>query len=265
MKTNIELITPFIAEKMLRNNKANRKLDRNTVKKYANDMEKGLWELSHQGIAFNKDGVLIDGQHRLNAIIMANKDVYIQVTRDVPDGSYHIDRPRTRSLFDNLSMGYANINPDLVNKRILEGVRAIFRSTGASGTTIKDSDIVSFCNMYEKQLLEISPILKKQKLKFFSASTFSASYIMAYINGVSINTLNRFDDILRTGFYENPEEKPIIALRNYIVNQSSKGLRVATDTMLPRIHYAIRQYDIGKCTTRSIMPDELIYKVEFRS
>ena len=35
----------------------------------ARDMKAGHWRLTHQGIAFDPAGVLIDGQHRLWAIV----------------------------------------------------------------------------------------------------------------------------------------------------------------------------------------------------
>ena len=48
---------------------ANRKISDKTVTAYANAMKQGEWTLSPQGIAFNERGELIDGQHRLCAIV----------------------------------------------------------------------------------------------------------------------------------------------------------------------------------------------------
>jgi hypothetical protein len=47
---------------------------------YARDMEAGRWQLTHQGIAFNNSGELIDGQHRLLAIIEANVAIKMVVS-----------------------------------------------------------------------------------------------------------------------------------------------------------------------------------------
>lgn len=68
MKTEIINITPELASKMLLKN-ANRKVRPHQVKSLKESMLNGLWRLTHQGIAFDVNGNLVDGQHRLMAII----------------------------------------------------------------------------------------------------------------------------------------------------------------------------------------------------
>lgn len=41
------------------------------VKGFAEAMSRGEWMVTHQGIAFSSAGVLVDGQHRLAAVIEA--------------------------------------------------------------------------------------------------------------------------------------------------------------------------------------------------
>jgi hypothetical protein len=73
-------ITPEMAAKMLEKQNGNRAVRTSVVKSYANDMACGAWKTTHQGIAFNANGELIDGQHRVAAIIMANKPINMLVT-----------------------------------------------------------------------------------------------------------------------------------------------------------------------------------------
>src|SRR5438046_2404287 len=56
------------AEQWLAANTANRPLSRSTVRGFADAMRSGEWLVTHQGVAFDTDGVLVDGQHRLAAI-----------------------------------------------------------------------------------------------------------------------------------------------------------------------------------------------------
>lgn len=51
----------------------NRKHGVRTVAEYAAAMLRGEWELTHQGIAFNEHGELVDGGHRLRAIVLASQ------------------------------------------------------------------------------------------------------------------------------------------------------------------------------------------------
>jgi len=105
METKVILITPELAKKWLdKNVKNNRPVMKNTVKCYARLMKSGGWNLTHQGIAFDEEGYLIDGQHRLHAIIEANIPVEMNVTYNVhhtPGEAFTIDMGRKRT--------YANI------------------------------------------------------------------------------------------------------------------------------------------------------------
>lgn len=83
--TDVVLITPQMAKTcLLKNNKNNRKLNEIRVLTYANLMKAGLWKLTHQGIAFDYNGELIDGQTRLNAIVRANVSVRMMVSKGFP-------------------------------------------------------------------------------------------------------------------------------------------------------------------------------------
>lgn len=73
MTSNVVTITPDIARTMLEKNSINRPLKRMTVSKYTRQMMKGLWmENTGEAIKFASDGSLLDGQHRLNAVVNAN-------------------------------------------------------------------------------------------------------------------------------------------------------------------------------------------------
>jgi hypothetical protein len=74
-------VTPAMAQTWLRNNIKNRKLRQTTVDAYARDMKAGNWLRTHQGIAFAENGELLDGQHRLSAIVQSGVAIEILVTR----------------------------------------------------------------------------------------------------------------------------------------------------------------------------------------
>lgn len=74
-------ITPEIAEEMLKKNVVNRKLNKKRVSVYAHDMMNNNWKQTSDGlsISIDKSCNLLNGQHRLNAIISSGKalDMYI--------------------------------------------------------------------------------------------------------------------------------------------------------------------------------------------
>lgn len=105
MKTSIELITPDMAKMYLECNSSNRKLSDKSVYLITKAIKNGEWVLSHQGIAFNENGVLIDGQHRLSAIVQAGIPCEMMVTRGVVEEAYHVlDIGKNRSVADLYSI-----------------------------------------------------------------------------------------------------------------------------------------------------------------
>lgn len=81
METITMEITPAIASEMLAKNiDNNRKLKDRWVNALADSMRRGAFELSPQGISFDKGGCLIDGQHRLMAVIKSGCTVLMRVT-----------------------------------------------------------------------------------------------------------------------------------------------------------------------------------------
>lgn len=78
VRTEWKVVTPAMATKWLEEgNTHNRKVRDSVVMRYAADMKAGRWKQTHQGIAFNGDGTLLDGQHRLFAIIEADTEVLL--------------------------------------------------------------------------------------------------------------------------------------------------------------------------------------------
>lgn len=63
------LITPEIAADMLTRNEGNRPLRPRTWQGYAKDMLAGKWRQTHEAIAITASGQLINGQHRLTAVV----------------------------------------------------------------------------------------------------------------------------------------------------------------------------------------------------
>lgn len=84
---NVELvlITPELAHEYLGQNTHNRALRHRVVSAYAADMANGDWLWNGESIKFAADGQLLDGQHRLAAIVEADVPVNMLVIRGLPN------------------------------------------------------------------------------------------------------------------------------------------------------------------------------------
>ena len=113
MNSKTETITPARARKLLANNaNENRNVRDSYVIKLARAIERGEWMVTHQGIALDGEGRLLDGQHRLLAIVMAQTSVRMVVTYDLDAQAYAvIDTGRARTAGDLLrGEGYGDPN-----------------------------------------------------------------------------------------------------------------------------------------------------------
>lgn len=103
MRTQVVKMTPDRAKRYLQGNIDNRKVRRKHVSDLAEQMAAGEWKLSHQGVAIAKDGRVIDGQHRLLAVIEADIEVAMNVSFDVDSDVYLVtDTHARRSVGDIL-------------------------------------------------------------------------------------------------------------------------------------------------------------------
>lgn len=67
---SVVTVTPELAEEWIdNNNKRNRKIRAGVVERYAHDMENGNWVYNGEAIQFDTNNNLMNGQHRLKAII----------------------------------------------------------------------------------------------------------------------------------------------------------------------------------------------------
>ena len=107
MQMTLETITPEIARQYMTRNRSNRSLRKAHVDRLATDIKNGDWQVTHQGIAFNEDGWLVDGQHRLQAIIDTNTPVRVWVARGVQADSamgLMVDAGAKRNISDILKI-----------------------------------------------------------------------------------------------------------------------------------------------------------------
>lgn len=74
-RTGVEVITPERAEEILLGNTHNRNASRIQVSRLARAIEAGDWTLNGETIKIASDGTVIDGQHRLMAVIEAGRAI----------------------------------------------------------------------------------------------------------------------------------------------------------------------------------------------
>lgn len=135
------LVTPAMAEEWMRSGGANRRLARSTVTKYAEIMRRGHWRLGTDAIAFNEAGELVNGQHRLAAVLASGTDQRFYVVHGLDnEAMLALDIGRRRTVIDFL--GIQGISGDrseasayrvlLILRRVWSGEYKAWPTGGAS-------------------------------------------------------------------------------------------------------------------------------------
>lgn len=103
-------VSPDVAERWLQANTVNRKTRQSRINQYAADMEAGRWQHSNDAITFDSNGNMLNGQHRLNAVVLSGCTITFLVVRNMPPESMTaMDQGAARSAGDALKFaGEAN-------------------------------------------------------------------------------------------------------------------------------------------------------------
>lgn len=108
----VVLMTPALAARLLAANENNRHIRPTVVHRYARDMLHGDWSLNGETIKIAASGRVIDGQHRLSAVVEAGIDVLMFVVEGLPEDSQDtVDRGLGRNIADALRLrGEVDVN-----------------------------------------------------------------------------------------------------------------------------------------------------------
>jgi hypothetical protein len=213
------LITPTQALEWLEQcNSNNRKVSDNHVHCLARDMTEGKWRLTHAGIAFGPDGTLLDGQHRLWAVVVANVSVEMFVWRNIDaDAMMTIDCGKSRSMADILNI--AGENGDVTADR-LALLRAMLAGFG-SPPLLSPTETSQALQVHEEAIqFAIDHLPRLQSASGVSNAITRAVIARAYYS-VDRGMLKDFCRKLITGIVTSADEGIIVLLRQQL--QENRG------------------------------------------
>lgn len=148
----VETITPAKAQEYLNMSGGNRNISKAVVDSYAITMKAGKWLLNGEAIVFDLDGVLLNGHHRLHAIIKAGVPIQTFVTRGVEHESYTtFDCGRHRTVGQLIGMqGIKNYNAVASAVQLAYRLKHGFSISENSNATKRlgktNSDMIAFFN-----------------------------------------------------------------------------------------------------------------------
>lgn len=228
------LIWPEDAKKLLSQNyKGNRKISPSVVRKYANDMANGKWGDVPDPLIITKNGTLLNGQHRLTAMISAGIPLTFEV-RIVPDTDIfkYLDNGKSRTVNDYVELRYKPLSSSIAsfaycatngNSNIRASFNGVLRqSKGDGGSFSVRADrvgIAEYANTHKDGIENVAGLAKKmyEANKYPSAKTI----------GAALWLISRFDDIDLTEEFADeyckiaPDSKSVYAGKAAIIKAYS--------------------------------------------
>ena len=162
ISSSLELITPERAKALLASQHTNRNLKQKFVDYLASEILNGNWEATNQGIGLDDAGLLVDGQHRLAAIVKADQSVWTLVVRGVSRSVAlrAVDQGVARSRAALFSMrGEANSKAKAAICRVLALLVVPDMKYGSASSPTKDQEIL---NLYRTEIEEVIQVSSKE-------------------------------------------------------------------------------------------------------
>ena len=231
IKVATETVTPAMASSYLKLNQKNRVPSKAQVATLSSYMENGLWEFDGSPIRFSAAGTLLDGQHRLLAVVKSQTSQDFVVVRGVSEGSQLVmDTGKKRSLADAISMdGHANAN------NIAAAVSATYKweVLGLRNHTVVGG---SFAFYVTPTIAEQKDFFEKNKKPILDATATSLKLyqspvpvaprivsLAAYLfSKISTTDSDYFFDKLISGA-GLPEDSAILVFRNRLIKMHSEA------------------------------------------
>lgn len=210
MKTALEVVTPEMAREYLTHNTGNRPLRQTWINGLVGMIQRGQWAETHQGIAFAKSGRLLDGQHRLHAIMAAGRSVRLLVTRELDEDVFvHIDGGRTRSLQDRLKLigdsEPANTYAVAITRAYLWLAGDKSRVVGATVDTLENTFL-----RFSDEVSYVAHLFSRRKVVKITVAPVGAA-VMIYMRHDKERGTDFCDSLVRGA--DLPSGSPILALR----------------------------------------------------
>lgn len=238
----VVIVTPSMASEWLESNTHNRNLRQTRVDSYARDMADGNWKLNGDAIRFSVDGTLLDGQHRLSAIVKAGVAIKTLVVWDLPPETQEtMDAGQCRTASNALTLrgfGHPTIAASIARTtiRYLRGHRCV----GGAGS-VTHAEIISYIQRNPDDIYDAVEVAKKASHGVLPCSPSivgSAYYLCAKINRDDAQDFYVVRLINGLGLSEHD---PVRLLREMLFRRRSQTFRNMKDDDVVR--YAFKAWN----------------------
>lgn len=217
--SKIMKVTPAMAQEFLLKNLSNRPIRKDRVANWLDQMRKGKWTVNNDGICFDWDGNLLNGQHRLTAVVQYGKPVDMLVLTGLhPDSFANMDNGLMRAAGDALNIaGIDNSNAKAAIIRFyLQFKKNIWYGASSKKQRIANNEILEFAKKNEQRVEEVYIFSKKIFKTFKQIPLRYLGALYWLLSDISNESANEFFEKYGTGL-DLKERHPVYVLRSKLL------------------------------------------------
>lgn len=238
MKTEVVTIDPQGAEELLGHNINNRGVKRRIVMTYADDMTKGRWKLAGAPIVLADDGTLLDGQHRLLAVIESGCRIEFLLIHGVKrDVQPVIDTGAKRTFGDVLTMRGETHAMSLAAITKIVACWDFDEGLPSSNATPSNTALIEFLGQHP-ELRDVARRAASWKTQIRGIRPAAFGAFVWLIEQIDQEDAEAFVAQFISGA-DLSEGSPILALRNYVDNLVFGEGRQRGSTLSSRVWIAL--------------------------
>lgn len=261
-------VTPAIALDLLHRNRpgANRKVDPATVAYYASQMMRDEWKATGQPMLIDREGRLVDAQHRLLAILLSGVTIKSFIVTDVepiPALFAYIDNSRPRSAASALqTAGLNGVSPVIVKViKLAEEIRhGVYDPTGSERLArLTPAQIIKLAGDYPnaRDAARAAASDWEHVVEYVGGGGTSRKDVIAYMGMRIIDLYGNdiaddfFEEILNDD--ERPTDHPITAFRKLIDNDVKNAVLMKRPHLLAALIKTFNAWRKGETLGRRWM------------
>lgn len=247
IEVRLVVVTPILATKILaERNTLNRKLNPISVNLLTKEMLADKWVFNGETISFDKNGILSNGQHRLESIVKSNKSQTLLVVTGIGENGFEtIDIGLKRSASDTLSI--YNIQDPTLTASIVKFIYAFENGKySANRNTVRNLNNQEIYPYYLNlknitDSVTFTKDMSKRGQSLVSPSTVGGlHYLMSKID---VNMANDFIEKMCVGT-ELDESSPITALRKKLISaKTNPKYKLTNESLLENI---VRTWNLSR-------------------
>lgn len=229
-------VTPSMAKAWLeQDNKNYRFLDKPNLESFARAMAAGEWKLNPHGLQFDTNGLVIDGQTRLHAIIKSGVSVWMFAAFNVPkEMETVIDCGKPRRFVDHARyFGLTYRDQALALAKIMNNPKTLTYSP----VRLQPFEMLELVNRFHEGI----DFVLSYKSRYTKSPALSP-VAMAHYYPEYREKLPRFMELFISGKSSDPKESAPIALRDIVLLRQEKNNAV----LFAKAQAAVIAFNKGK-------------------